>query len=450
MAPPQPQHAPNTMPLNLIARASGIDYATAPPAHVAASASALTTLAREVTADRRRPVTKPLYMQLSHYEHGAFLSTLLYGFNVPKSTGELIPSHPGPYITPGPPSAGLRSPSATRPEDPHIYAIVANHPVSVQLEAALSAIATLIARQELTNSGAVEVSEIDRISRETDQGAINDLTNILRSDGWQHAARALGARARAAGFDLIVSYKSELLEREELNRRTPILRHVYNANPTARGAVDKLATVLSQSMNIIGSGSQAVANFARTILDVASVRTYVAHLARDAFVCGNGYLSIGSVPDEDIRLLPPESTTLVNNTAAIVEAGGIRTLHHNVLHVRGSEQLDSLYGVSALEPFVMLQVNRETMQQTIDFAHSWDRPDVPEKLRAAVQRNLPMALRTMEALDAQAEQLVGGPRTLNVDVPPNLYFPGSERMVPAAEGVALSEPGPPTDSDDAS
>ena len=412
-------------------------YGTASPAHVAASASALAELAEITTGDIEDSTNKPLHVQLSHYEHGAFLSPLLYVFPILRSTGELIQEPPGPYLEPRPPAAGLRSPDASTPEEPFIFAIVVNHAVSVQLESVLSSLSELVTRQQLVSSSAVDVAEIDRLSAESDTRAIKAMRDVLRSEGWQAAAAAVRARAQAAGFPLIATYESVLLPREELARRVPILRRVYNELTLVRIAVDKLATALSQGLITMGGGSQAIAEFVKTTLDVASLRTYSAHLARDAFVCGNGYLSFGSVPDEDIRLLPPESTRLLDARTAVVEADGGSTIYSNILHIRGAEQLGSPYGVSVLEPFVQLQARLEVMFQAIQLAEAWRRPEVAEEHQVAVQRSVPLAERSIAILHTRAEELLGGSRTLKVSPPVDLYFPGHEHAEPAAEGISL-------------
>jgi hypothetical protein len=59
----------------------GLDggYGEATTAHVAASASALTELAQLVTANSGGRGSRRLCVRLSHFEHGAFLSPLLFG-----------------------------------------------------------------------------------------------------------------------------------------------------------------------------------------------------------------------------------------------------------------------------------------------------------------------------------------------------------------------------------
>jgi hypothetical protein len=78
-----------------------------------------------------------------------------------------------------------------------------------------------------------------------------------------------------------VTYSPILMNAADLALRTPILRRVYNEMPEIRNAIDKVATMLSQSLMTVGGGSEQVAAFARDLLDVGSTRTYLAHLARD-------------------------------------------------------------------------------------------------------------------------------------------------------------------------
>src|SRR6266536_6213758 len=118
---------------------AGYGIVTAP--HMAASASALTELAGLVTADSGLRGGHPLYVRLSHFEHGAALSLQLYGFPVLPAAEEPVIRPPAPGIKDKPPAAGLRPPEAVSAEDPLIWAVVANHSVAVQIEHTLSMLA---------------------------------------------------------------------------------------------------------------------------------------------------------------------------------------------------------------------------------------------------------------------------------------------------------------------
>ncbi len=225
----------------------------------------------------------------------------------------------------------------------------------------------------------------------------------------------------------------------DLAMRAPILRRVYNEMPEVRLAVDKAATLLSQGLTAVGTGSEQVASFARDLLDVGSTRTDLAHLARDAFVCGNGYLTFGEVPDEDIRLLRPEQVTILGPTTVLVADGGTRAVHRHVMHMTGGEQLNSPYGLSILEPFVNLQLDREIHQLSLDIAEAWAYGPVPEVARVRAQENVPLARRRLEHIGRQVTQTLGGTAHLRTEPPADLYFPGHELMAPAAGGLAMAD-----------
>jgi hypothetical protein len=416
----------------------GAGYGAVTAPHMAASASALTELAGLATADSGLRGARPLYVRLSHFEHGAALSLQLYGFAVLPAAGEPVIGPPVPGIEDKPPAAGLRPPDAASAEDPVIWAVVANHSVAVQIEHTLAMLATLVARQELISAGRdVNVSEIDRLAAEVDTRSTTAVTDTLRSQGWRAAAEAVSARSAAAGLPLAVAYSPVLMDADTLALRAPILRRVYNEMPEIRSAVDKVATMMSQGLMTVGGGSERVAAFAGGLLDVGSTRTYLAHLARDAFVCGNGYLSFGTVPDEDIRLLIPEQVTLLDSETVRVTDSGSGVVHRRVLHETGAEQQDSLYGLSILEPFVQSQNDRELMLERIEIAEAWDKLPAPEPARSEALRLVPLARRRLEAIARNITATLGAPQALQVEPPADLYFPGHELMAPAAAGLAL-------------
>ena len=336
-----------------------------------------------------------------------------------------------------PPAAGLRSPEEATAEDPLIYAVVANHSVPAQVEHTLATLAMLVARQELISGGGLEVSQIDRQAAEADTRATAAVRDTLRSQGWLAAARAIGARSAAAGLPLAVTYAPVLMDAGALALRAPILRHVYNEMPEVRRAVDKVATMLSQGLTTVGGGSERVASFARDLLDVGSTRTYLAHLARDAFVCGNGYLSFGAVSDEDIRLLQPEKVTILGPRTVRVTDSGTESVHRPVMHMTGAEQQGSPYGLSVLEPFVHLQNERETFQESLEIAEAWTQIPAPEDARAWALGNVPLARRRLKDIDDKITATLGGSTHLGSSPRPVCTFPGHELMSPAAARLSL-------------
>ena len=382
---------------------------------------------------------RPLHVRLSHFEHGAALSLQLFGFAVLPATGEQVISPRSPGMAAKPPAAGLLPPDAVSAEDPMIYAVIANHSVPVQIEHTLATLAMLVARQELISAGGLNIPEIDRLGAETDTRATTLVRDTLRSQGWRAAAQAISARSSAAGLPLAVTYSPVLMDARALALRVPILRRVYNEMPEVRDAIDRVVTMLSQGLMTVGGGSERIAAFARDLLDVGSTRTYLAHLSRDAFVCGNGYLSFGTVADEDIRLLPPERVTILDSeTVRVTDGdGGADVIHRPVLHVTGAEQQGSPYGLSVLEPFVHLQNERETFQESLEIAEAWNQIPAPESARAWALGNVPLARRRLEDIDSRITATLGGLAHLEVQPPADLYFRGYELMAPAAAGLSL-------------
>jgi hypothetical protein len=208
--------------------------------------------------------------------------------------------------------------------------------------------------------------------------------------------------------------------------------------PEARAAIDSVASILSQSLEIMGGGTYEIGARGRTLLDVGAMRTYLAHLARDAFVCGNGYLSFGSAPDEDVRLLRPEHTWMIDDDRAMTVEAGREVVHAPVLHQTGARQVDGSGGLSVLEPYVMLLLERRSAQQTLlmeRYLGEQGSASPEELVRSRALADL--GRRMMAATEERAKTLLGGPGTLQVDVPVDLYFPGHADMSHAAEAITL-------------
>ncbi|GFG63963.1 hypothetical protein MKUB_14530 [Mycobacterium kubicae] len=237
-----------------------------------------------------------------------------------------------------------------------------------------------------------------------------------------------------------MQFTSCLVEPEQIALQAPILRRIYNESTRARAAIDVLATLMSQGMVTAGGGNAEIAGFVRDYLDLGLSRTYLAHVVRDAFVCGNGYLSWGQVPDEDIRLLRPESVAIQGDGTFIERTPEGDVLHRRVLHVKGASQADSPYGISILEPLVLLQIQKETADELKARAAAWNVDAVPVEHREYALSMLPFAERTLETVETQTKNILGpvlDRNTLDVQVPAGLYFAGAEKMQPAAQAIAM-------------
>ncbi len=424
----------------------------ATPEHVAASVEALAQVAQAVSVHGLAAGTQPQYMRLCHYEHGYFLHPALFGFPVLGVTGEMVDVRQKPtlpravreavaeewrsnglydYLEPAEASEALvlRTPDATFENDPFTYAIVINHPVERQIQAALAALDGGLARRKVTAAALAsgEISSLDLEIAVADEKSQANIADSIRRNGWQATAEHIRDRSIAESAPLVVTYDSPLFSREQLAQRVPALRRVYNEVPLVRGAVDKVAGLLSQGMTIVGDTSDRMLRSSLDMLDVGATRTYLAHLVRDAFVCGNGCLRFGRLPDSDIRLVVPEQLSLQAENRAVFP----QSEDEHVLHVKGSDQLGSLYGASAIEPFIAHLAKRDTFISTLYMSRTWQLwKDVPsEHVEYAIQME-PFARRNIDEIERDIALILGDVTKDILAPPPNLYFIGRVRMEP--------------------
>ena len=377
-------------------------------------------------------------MRLGLFEHGGFLNPLLFGFFPYLATGVEEAGVPDPILGPDMPAMTLYPPTEPVSDHPMTYAVIANHPVDAQVEHTLGTLARMLARQELVSQmDETRFARIDQLAAEADKRADLEVSDLIRTRGWQAAAASIKARAEGSGMTLAVSFADDLMGPEQIALRPPLLRRVYNEAPKLREAVDKIAVTLSQGLSVMGGGKEAIAAFGRDYLDLGMSRTFLAHLARDAFVCGNGYLSFGTVPDEDMRLLQPEHVTVDGPNAFTETSSEGETRHTQVMHIRGAEQQASPYGLSVLEPFLSIQAEHDTLTRTALLPDAWARAGVPDEIVAGARGAAEVAKRTLRASEQKIDQLLGASPSLRVEVPPNLYFRNQTQMRPAAGRIAL-------------
>ena len=258
--------------------------------HLDASVSALEELAGLVTTTGEADPSRTLRLRLGHLDHGGFLTHLLHGFPIPQI-------RPDGLISTGDGTAEV------------MYAIIINQTLEVQLRTALASVASYLARQAIIRrvlASDQDATNLDQLVADMDAQAELSLDDALRVHDWRAAAVDIRERAIAADVSLRVRFSSPLLDADEVRRRVPVMRHVYNQVAIAREAIDRVAAALSVGLTVGGDGaSEAALTAAREILDVGEVRRYSAHVARDAFVCGNGFLEI-QPPPASVRLLRPE------------------------------------------------------------------------------------------------------------------------------------------------
>lgn len=413
-------------------------------AHLAASLSALEELASLVST-QTSPSRSGQHVRLSLFDHEGFLNQLLFGFAVHLSLDRVITPPAAPLLPPPRPGHAVQGP-ATSPDLPLLYAVVANHPVEVQIQHTLAFLARLISRRAITNvSVSTSIDNIDRRGSELDAEADQEMANAQRADGWRAAAAALRVRAQASGEPLLVSVGRTLLTPEQIKLQVPIVRRVYNESDSVRRAVNILVTLMSQGMAMAGGGNAEIAGFIRDHLDLGLNRTFMAHVVRDAYVCGNGYLVYGPVPDEDMRLLPPEVVTVLDDGNYEEETPGGPIIHRakHVMHVKGATQAHSRYGVSLLEPLVALQAHREIADEIISQAIASDDDRFPPDWRQYTVRRKPLGERIAAQVERDTEAILGpslATNSLGVVVPEDLYFRGFEVLAPAAQGIAIAGP----------
>ncbi len=413
-------------------------YGPATRSHVAASLAVLKELAY-LASTPSAPHSEVRHVRIGLFDHGWCLNPLLFGFSVRAGTGQVEIPPQAPRM-PIPKPAHLVRSLETTPDTPLVYAAVANHPVDVQIQHTVLFLARLVARRPIA-AGQIPTRarpDVDVLGSQLDAIADSEIADLLRGEGWRKAATVVRMRAEATGAPLSVVASGTLMTPEQISRQVPIARHIYNDAPRARAAIDLLATLLSQGLKTAGGENADVAGLVRDFLDVGLSRTYMAHVARDAYVCGNGYLSFGDVPDEDTRLLYPETVSIENEGIFVEHLPDRSVVHRKVLHIKGASQPDSPYGVSLLEPLVGLQLQRELADYLLETAAAWDSDDVPAGPRKDATDRVPFAQRTLAMVDQQTEEIFGpvtGANSLGVKVPSELYFRGSEIMQPAAQAI---------------
>jgi hypothetical protein len=149
---------------------------------------------------------------------------------------------------------------------------------------------------------------------------------------------------------------------------------------------------------------------------------------RDADVTGNGYLQTAfSGLDPTMRCLRPEDV-YISGAADFCLADEGR-LSGKVLHFRGLEQFDSLYGISPWEPLLyVLQQRRivesaaETMRQIVGATQASER----DRERAA-QSLLAIGAMEKETED-RLDKLLWFPRRRLRQIREDIYFDGQERF----------------------
>lgn len=413
-------------------------YGEATRSHLIASTRALSDLASIISTAPSLDNGEGQYVRIGLFDHGSCLNQLAFGFAIQLGLGRIVQPPTAPRMPAPPPAHVVQSPASTE-DSPLLYAVVANHPVDVQIQHTISFLARLVGRRVLTSGlSGDSIKNVDVIGSQIDAQADQEVADLIRLQGWRAAANAVKVRAEASRSPLVVHAASPLMTHDQITRQVPIARRIYNESPSVRGAIDRLATQFSQGMNSMGGTNAETAGFVRDFLDLGLSRTYTAHLVRDAYVCGNGYLLYGQVPDEDMRLLRPETVSIRDDGTYLETTASGTLVHRKVMHMTGATQDNSPYGISLLEPFVSLQLQREIAEHILACAAAWDTDEVPDEVRQSQRARVPLAKRTLAKCEQSTREILGpilGDNMLKIAVPKGLYLQGFTNMSPSAQAL---------------
>ncbi|MGA9286408.1 MAG: hypothetical protein WBV85_13310 [Solirubrobacteraceae bacterium] len=316
------------------------------------------------------------------------------------------------------------------------YAIVANHALEVQREAAVLFLYDLVTRQVALRSygedDSADIADIDQVAAVADRKAKQEFRDAIRA-GWASATRSIARDALAAGLPLRVRYETDVLpSRNDIVRRIPTLREAYNTIPIAREAVDKTVSLIGGKDPRITARGLTQADEAKIQRQVSAMnlRLWISQTTRDAQVCGNGYVVTREHPDPGLYNLRPEEVEIAGrDTFYLLRNGAREPIEGHVLHIPGIEQFESPYGISILEPVLAELRTRRIFEDATRFAEKVIAEygaDSPHGLR--VKHTVPLSERALIASDARLQQLLRYPRDWVKDARDGLYFPGQELM----------------------
>ena len=315
------------------------------------------------------------------------------------------------------------------------FAIVLNHPVETQLRSAVSTIASLVTRQAhiaLVGVGDAPIDTIDQDVLALDRRADEEIRDRLRF-GFRSAVEALGRSARERGFQLKCRYEPDLLPSGELvASRIPILRSLYNTDPAVRDAIDRTVSLVGSSRIASGGGSEAVRDALQQSMSLWNYHKYIHHTFRDALVCGNGYMTLSVAETSPIRNLDPLRTRIISEDRFETTGidGSMEPIDAPVVHLKGVDQLVSLYGVSPLEavlPLVMIRRTHEDVASAAEQLLTRAEP-VPGSVRKWAEMRIEQKQRVERDVTSSIQELFAGFVPDLPASPADLYFHGFEDM----------------------
>jgi hypothetical protein len=311
------------------------------------------------------------------------------------------------------------------------YAILANQPVDLQREIAITSLFQLIGRQTLVANAVSDrrvFTALPDRAADADQERRAAAGQELRGN-WRTAIASLHAEAEAGGVSIRARYEPDPLpRRDDIVRRLPALRRAYDELELARDAIDRAAAMLSQQPWRIVGGEERARRAAQERLETMQFTRYLSQAARDGYVCGNGYVRFGGEAGEArVRTLRPEQVEIRGGRYIERSPAGDRDVTEGTVPVTGFGQLHSPYGVSALELALhalrVLDLQREMGERHAALRRRGlliDQLRTLDDDEAIVERMFSDAL---EALRPMYQFFLSLPAP-----PPDLYFPGQERL----------------------
>ena len=382
--------------------------------HVEQSAAAATELGALVTMAQPANA-RPLRVRFCHVRLPPRLPFNLYGFNIINISddGELID-----YFD---------------TDEEILYALIVNQPVELQREASIVFLNDLIGRQGPIADVVAErrsLGELPDLAAAADTSSSEISMDTLRFS-LEHAAEALKTRAAAAGYRLEIKYRLDPLpRREDVARRVPQLRHLYNTQKDIRQGVDRTVATIGGRPPELRGGDESLRGWVQQQTSLMGIRQFMNQCMRDADVCGNGYVDFGFLGlDPTLRCLKPQDVeVLPGDRYRLLSDPESRPLDR-VMHHRGLEQFDCPYGISPWE--VVLYVNQR--QSILDGVGKLARAALTNKsLTAEQQQRLEDTVRVAEAIERDTknrlDRLLWFPRSRLRPVEGDLYFVGQEDM----------------------
>ncbi len=433
--------------------------------HIHASSSAIREVANEINVEDDT-VLGGLHVRLCHFQHDAFLNPILHGFTALALHAERasLPTIPVTgeltdvellALADGRASledirniqlresAQIVDPKAATPATPLRLMVSINNSVDTQIATTLSGVSTLLGRQAMVAGGAADLylPLLPDRAEALDTTARAEVADKTRAFGWHSVAAQLRERSIAQRTPIRIDYHSPTFTASEVAARVPLMRHVYNIFPEVRAAVDKVVALTARSMHVAGDAPVELLRHAEDLMERASVKAYHAHLIRDVFVCGNGVISFGENPSVDIRLLPPESLLQSRGVNEVqVSEGSQAVWLDRALHLRGSDQIDSEIGVSYLEPFLQIAMERYMWLEAMLISRSWAAssatPRTPH-IQQHIRTTEGLAVRGLTKVRHDLEQVLGTLTAEYAAAPADLYFPGHELMQPSVNRVSI-------------